>query len=220
MRNLGLLTPSLPAHTGRGSRDLRALSDDELVALVLSQAQGDGNAIEIGRRILSDHGGLVPLCNNGLIGSAAQGGISDAAATLLSICLEIAKRISASSTHSAPADAQSVARRYGAENMREELHLLCLDHAGAITKDIVVYRGEMACPPFTRDGIVRLALREGSPSIITAHIIPARECLPSAEEIAFVNGTRGVASDLGIVMKDHVIISQIGYYSFAASHCF
>lgn len=203
----------------------QALSAQELLALVLGRGVNGEPVMNTAQRLLAEFGSLKAIVNASLIELQAVKGLGIAKASQLVACLEIARRVmqqehgdevsQQSQRHIASAAdvyraLRSKLRRYRQEhlvvlalNSRDRLISLDTVTVGTSTAS-VVHPGETFAA----------AMRQHAASIIVAHNHPSGDVEPSAADRAVTRRLFAAGNLLGIALRDHVIISTTGYFSF------
>ena len=195
-----------------------ALSNGELLAIILRTGTMGENIISLSNRIIKECGGL-----NGLLSSSSEefmnlNGIGEAKAAQLLALAEISKRFKTFKAGeeykiSQPKDAAELVM----ENMRylkqEYLKLLMLNTKNVViaVKDVsigslnssIVHPREVFCE----------AIKKSSASIIICHNHPSGDPTPSNEDINVTHRLRESGKLLGIDLLDHIIIGDGKYIS-------
>jgi len=195
-----------------------ALSNGELLAIILRTGTMGENIISLSNRIIKECGGL-----NGLLSSSSEefmnlNGIGEAKAAQLLALAEISKRFKTFKAGeeykiSQPKDAAELVM----ENMRylkqEYLKLLMLNTKNVViaVKDVsigslnssIVHPREVFCE----------AIKKSSASIIICHNHPSGDPTPSNEDINITHRLRESGKLLGIDLLDHIIIGDGKYIS-------
>jgi DNA repair protein RadC len=96
----------------------------------------------------------------------------------------------------------------------EEFHVVLLDVRGRLLRAERVAQGSVSqCPVSPRDTL-RVAVREGAHGVIFVHNHPSGDPSPSPDDADLTERLRAASELIGIVARDHVIVSADGYYSF------
>ena len=195
-----------------------ALTDDELIALILGRGTKGRSAIEIGQDLLRNHCGLVSLSESDFGSMTRQFGVSTAGALALLAAFEIGRRVASLTPKRKKIDAKSAYALFRKQTEQEELHLLCLDGHGYLKKDILLFRGNMDVLPFNCNQVIKTALVESSSGIMLIHNHPGGVCLPSRADVAATSLLFAASKQFGLKFVDHVIVGEKGYYSFRESN--
>lgn len=104
--------------------------------------------------------------------------------------------------------------RHVAHSEREEFHVVLLDVRGRLLKTSKIAEGSLTqCPVSPRD-VLREAVRIGAHGVIFVHSHPSGSPDPSPEDADLTERLRAATDLVGLVPRDHVILSSTGYYSF------
>ena len=190
-----------------------ALSNVELLAIVLSTGSQQENVLDLSSRIMKTCGGL-----NGLLAMSADNlmdlsGIGKAKASQMLAIVEISKRFK--SFHAGeeikickPIDAANIVM----ENMRclkqERLRVIMLNTKNIIisVKDISI--GSLNSSIVHPREVFAEAIKKSSASIIVCHNHPSGDPTPSNEDINITHRLKECGKILGIELVDHIIIGD------------
>jgi DNA repair protein RadC len=104
--------------------------------------------------------------------------------------------------------------RFAAHEQVESFFVVLLDVRGRLLRQIRVAQGSLTqCPVNPRDAL-RPAVAEGAHSVVFVHNHPSGDPSPSADDADLTERIKAAAEIVGIVPRDHVIVSAGGYYSF------
>ena len=76
-------------------------------------------------------------------------------------------------------------------------------------------RGGIDCTVVDSTVILKKALEEMATSLILCHNHPSGNLKPSNADIVLTKKIKDAAALLDIKVIDHIIVSEVGYYSFA-----
>jgi len=190
----------------------KALSDQELIAVLLGRGTKGHDVISVARRVLK----ILDATNGnpGLKELQAIEGMGPAKAALIDAATEFfRRRIKPEGLKiSFPSDILPLIRHYAD---RKQEHFICVSLNGAnevITTRVVsvglvnktqVHPREVFADPIT----------DRASAIIIAHNHPAGGLKPSKEDIEITHRLKSAGETLGIRLLDHIIFSHKGYYS-------
>lgn len=212
----GLLIRDLPLDERPRDRLLHhgshALSDAELVAVLLHTGRRGTSVLDLARELLHDHGGLV-----GLLGSTAPSlrrpGVGPGKAAALLAALELATRLSrCDSTVKHPLrDPAALARylwlRYSTCD-QEVMGSLFLDGRHRLIAEAEIYRGTLSRAAVEPRAILKRGLLVGAASVAVFHTHPSGDPAPSAEDLAFTRRLAEAGDIVGIRLLDHLILGS------------
>ncbi len=195
----------------------RALSDADLLALVLGTGSGGRSARATALSLVEG----VPLPDLAWAppdAIAGWPGIGPARAAAIAAAFELGRRGAWSPPRRGercldPARVHELLR-HAAHAEREGFHVVLLDVRGRLLRTEQVAEGSISqCPVSPRDAL-RPAVREGAHSVVFAHNHPSGDPSPSAEDADLTERLRAAAELVGVLARDHVIVASGGYYSF------
>ncbi len=196
-----------------------ALSDGELVALILRTGHAGSSAHEAARRLLARSGGLLGVGAMELHELVEARGIGLAKGASVIAALEIGRRVAALRRPEAPAlrDPADVYRRLHPRlrHAPEERFLaLLLDGRHRILREVLVSKGTLTASLVHPREVFRSAIRSGAAGIILAHNHPSGDPAPSAEDRDVTLRLARAGELLGVPVIDHVVVAERGYTSF------
>jgi DNA repair protein RadC len=195
----------------------RALSDAELLALVLGTGTGKLSARAAALALLE----AVPLPELAWAPPdqlAAFDGIGVARAAALAAAFELGRR----GAWAPPRRGERCLdpgrvfelMRHAAHAEREAFHVVLLDVRGRLLRAVQVAEGSLSqCPVSPRDAL-RPAVREGAHGVVFVHNHPSGDPSPSVDDVDLTERLRAAAEIVGVLSRDHVIVAAGGYFSF------
>ena len=208
-------TPS--AHERLEQLGPRALSDAELVAVLLGPTAGANNVRDAALRLL-DEKPLTEIAWASPEDLQQIAGIGRARAAALVAAFELGRR-GAWAPPKRGERLQDPARVYEllrdvAHAEREQFHVVLLDVRCRLIKTVKISEGSLTqCPVAPRD-VLREALRAAAHGVIFAHNHPSGSVDPSAEDAELTERLRAASELVGLTARDHLILASSGYYSF------
>ncbi|NLC32191.1 MAG: DNA repair protein RadC [Clostridiales bacterium] len=97
----------------------------------------------------------------------------------------------------------------------EHLYVLALDAKDSLLLKTLISRGDEGETAVYPRLIVAALLRAGAKGAILCHNHPDGDAEPSRADIAMTGALQALLAPLGIVLRDHVIVTNNAYYSFA-----
>ncbi|HYL05183.1 MAG TPA: DNA repair protein RadC [Thermoanaerobaculia bacterium] len=194
-----------------------ALSDQELVALVLRSGVVGTPVLKLAADVLEQHGGL-----SGLVGTDARDirmakllGLSKAASLLAAVeigCRMARGQLPARALLTRPAEvARYLVLKYQLRD-QEVMGALFLNVRHGLISDKVIYRGTLHRAAVEPREILNDCLRRGAAAFALFHTHPSGDPTPSVEDLAFT-GRMALASRLvGVAMLDHLVLGAIGQW--------
>jgi DNA repair protein RadC len=99
----------------------------------------------------------------------------------------------------------------------EEFHVVMLDVRGRLIRAERVAQGSVSQCPVNPREVFRAAVREAAHGVVFVHNHPSGDPTPSPEDADLTERLRIGAELVGVMARDHVIVSAGGYYSFVAA---
>jgi DNA repair protein RadC len=193
-----------------------ALSDHELLAVLLGSGTRDSDVMTVAGRILKILDGNKELSLDEL---KKIEGVGPAKATLIAAALEFARRrIRPEGLRiSFPADVLPLIQHYAD---RKQEHFLCISINGAneVIKNRVVSVGLVNRTQVHPREVFADPITDRASAVIVAHNHPSGGLSPSKEDIEITSQLKAAGETLGISLLDHIIFSHKGYYSFLESN--
>ena len=197
-----------------------ALSDAELIAILIGTGTGGLTAVDLGKQILASHDNDLHLLGKASIKDLMKfKGIGEAKAITISAALELGRRRQLTQVSTKPKitssqDAYACLYSLMEDLGHEEFKILLLDRSNKVTKIETVSIGGVAGTVADPKIIFRKAIEEGSSGIILAHNHPSGNLKPSQADITLTKQMVAAGKTLEINVLDHLIISEQGYFSF------
>lgn len=201
-------------------RGAAALSDEELVAVVIAETPSDDAAVATARAVVAECGGRlagVAACDLARLRMVA--GLGKAKALRLKAAVEIGSRVAQSSAaaHDVIASDKDVVRIMepiiGALQ-HEECWVLYLASSGRVLERMRISQGGVQSTVVDCRLIIKRALELLAVQIVIVHNHPSGTPEPSAQDITLTERVTEAAALFDIRLLDHVIISHGNHYSF------
>jgi DNA repair protein RadC len=197
-----------------------ALTDAELIAILIGSGSVDENAIELGKRILSSvNDNLSELGKRSIKELMTFKGIGEAKAITIAAAVEIGRRRQFSDmvqrdriTNSR--DIYDIMLPHLIDLQYEEFWILMLNQANHITRRERISTGGVTGTVVDSKMVFKAAIEALAPSIILIHNHPSGNLKPSQADIDLTRKLKEAGKVLDIKVLDHVIVAHTGYYSF------
>ncbi|MBN8851112.1 MAG: hypothetical protein BGO55_28570 [Sphingobacteriales bacterium 50-39] len=202
------------------SKSPEALSNSELLAILIGVGTPDRNAIELARDVLKlGRNDLRHLGNLPVKELMKIKGIGQAKAIIISAAMELGRRREAAMLKKPRLKEGREAAAYlqlMLKDQRQEVFAaLYLNSSGKILHFGILSRGGLTGTVADPRIIFRKALEEDATSIILCHNHPSGSLRPSRADEEFTRKIKEGARHLDLRLLDHIIVSEEGYYSFA-----
>lgn len=198
-----------------------ALSDAELLAIVMGSGNREETAVDLAKRILGDYqNNWHELAKIGHEDLCKYKGIGDAKAISILAVLEIGRRRSLQELPPKPVvNSASIVFRIMhpilGDAQKEEFWVLYLNQANKLIAKERESIGGLSSTQVDVRTIMKKALGNLATGIILVHNHPSGNITPSQADRTITEKIKNAGDLLNITALDHVIISQTGYYSFA-----
>jgi DNA repair protein RadC len=203
-----------------------ALSESELIAILLRTGMVGANAIDVARELLLRYKSLTSLSRRSPKELASVKGIGMAKALQLAAAFELGKRLAQESPSQGKLDSPDLVYELLGPEMRmlakESLRAVLLDTRYRLLRVEEISLGSISeCVAHPRE-VFRPALVHSAFAVILAHNHPSGDPSPSAADVRMSRQMAEAARILQIRLLDHVIIGAPGhgplpYYSFKES---
>jgi len=200
------------------SRGPGALSDAELLALVLRAGVRGRDALAVARRLLDGAGDLGRLASLTPAELEQEPGLGLAKAASLVAAFEIGSRVA--ERRVAPGVAVhgpfDVFQHFYSRMRREHQEcfaILLLDGRRRLMREVWVTRGTLTASLVHPREVFRSALREAAAAIVLVHNHPSGDPDPSPEDREVTERLVKAGNLIGIPVLDHVVVAEAGYRS-------
>ena len=199
----------------------RALSDAELVAILIGSGSRTETAVELSKRILhSLNNDLDKLGRLSVSELSRFKGIGEAKAISIIAALELGRRRKEAEVVnvikiSGSSDIYSLMRRYFEDLNHEEFWIVLLNRANKVISKHLISKGGQAGTIADPKIIFQTALENHAASIILSHNHPSGNLKPSQADISLTQKLVSAGNMLDISVLDHLIFTNSAYYSFA-----
>lgn len=189
-----------------------ALTDGELLAIVLRTGVAGCNVLELAQRLLTQFGGLRGLLGTEANQLAGAQGIGPAKASLLVAILELARRsiaeeLAEGRTLDRPELMQSFCSAVLGHQTIEVCIALYLDNRLRLIAHEEVSKGTLSQATVYPREIVRAALRHHAASVVLAHNHPSGLAEPSSADTHLTKHLAKALALVDIRLTDHIIVA-------------
>jgi len=197
-----------------------ALSNAELLAILIRTGTPGRSAVDIGRELLHKFKSLRSMSGVDVSEFKKILGLKDAKIAQIKAAIELGRRMLSEEkvlegSIKKSSDVANFLMPLMRDLKKERFMLLLLDRRNAISDVIDINHGTVdRANPYIRD-IIQTAIRYNAPSIIVAHNHPSGSATPSKDDKAFTKSLMMATKATGISFFDHIIIGDNRYFSFA-----
>jgi len=195
-----------------------ALSDAELIALLLRTGGRRNDALAVASELLSRQGGLRRVSQANAAELARSPGIGPAKSASILAALEIGRRLErrrlvVGSAMRGPVD---IFRHFQAElrDLRQERFVVVLlDARHRVMRTEIVSQGTLTASLVHPREVFRPALRDAAAALVLVHNHPSGDPTPSREDREVTIRLARAGEILGVRVLDHVVLAERGYCS-------
>lgn len=197
-----------------------ALSNMELLAVLLGTGDHEANVLEKSRELLADRG-LVGLLRSDLRDLMRVTGLGVAKVTRVKAAVELAARGLADDEWPAREPFRSgrqVFERYRAllgDLIHEEVWVLVLDQQHCLIREERLYKGMVHGVSVRVAELLRPVIVHQGPAMIVVHNHPSGSSTPSTADREMTSELVESAQTMGITLLDHVIVTRSDFASMA-----
>jgi DNA repair protein RadC len=198
----------------------QALSDAELIAILLGSGSRNETAVQLAQRILRENNNnLYELAKLSVNDLQKYKGIGEAKAIAIMAALELGRRKKESETPEYTVVRTSIDAYKHIESKlsdlpHEEFWILLLNRAHKITRTELVSRGGVSGTVADVRMMLKSAVENLASAIVLAHNHPSGNIKPSDADIQLTRKVKEAANLFDIQLLDHIIVGEGAYYSF------
>jgi DNA repair protein RadC len=197
-----------------------ALSNSELLAILLSTGTKTKSALELGKEVLALIGdNLQVLGKLSLKELMKVEGIGEAKAITIAAALELGRRRQAVDVQKSTIRSSADIAHYLQAQLRDKTYevfiVAFLNRANKIIHLETISEGGITATVVDTRIILKKALEQNAVNLVLCHNHPSGSLQPSRADELLTQKIKQAALLLDIGVIDHVIVSEDGYYSFA-----
>jgi DNA repair protein RadC len=202
-------------------RGMAALSDAELLAILIRSGNREDTAVELSRKILSDvKNNLHELSKKNFEELSKYKGIGEAKAISILAAMELGRRRNQSTALeldkiTCSNDVANFLRPLMGDQDHEVFWVLFLNRQNKITEKHQISEGGITGTVIDVRRILKMALEKTATSLIIAHNHPSGNLDPSESDRKITRQLKESGALMEVPLLDHLIITQSGYFSFA-----
>ncbi|WP_298248019.1 DNA repair protein RadC [uncultured Christiangramia sp.] len=198
-----------------------ALSDSELLAILIGSGSKNESAVELSKRILAQSDNNLNQMGKLSIGQLCQfKGIGSAKAVVITAALELGRRRRLEETLelskiSSSSSVFEIMQPIIGELPHEEFWILYLNNSNKILEKFQISKGGITGTLVDVRISLKKALEIGAVSLILTHNHPSGNLRPSEADKQLTQKLKTAAESLDIKILDHIIVTEKSYFSFA-----
>ncbi len=199
----------------------KALSDAELLAIILGSGTTKKTAVELAQEILATaNNNLNSLASFTLNDLKKHKGVGEAKGINIIACLELGRRRKEATTLEKPKitcskDAYILLQEHLHDLPHEEFWIINLTRSNQVINIRQISKGGVTGTVVDAKIVFKTAIDNNAVAVIISHNHPSGNNKPSNEDIKLTSKLREAGKVLDIPILDHVIYTNNGYYSFA-----
>ncbi len=194
-------------------KGVSALSDSELIEVILGRGTKDNDVRQISREIIALVGH--PPRNPGFDELSAIKGIGPSKASQILASYELGRRMFKTDAITRVTKPEDILPLIAEYRQKRQEHFLCLtlNGAGEVLGNRVITVGLLNHSLVHPREVFAEAISDRAASIICVHNHPSGSLEPSSQDIAITNQLREAGSLIGIQLIDHIIVTKNGHTS-------
>ena len=198
-----------------------ALSNTELLAILLRVGRNGMNVIDVARELLrSGDGTLAGVAQMSVDKLCSIRGIGPGKAVAVAAAFELGRRVSLEAAMDSEEPVSSPRKVFGIMQPltkdldHEECWVLLLNKSNRLISREMISSGGLDSTVIDNRVIIRKAIEKKASAIILVHNHPSGNALPSQADIVQTQALAKALKTFDISLVDHVIVATGAYYSF------
>lgn len=191
----------------------QALTNAELIAILLRVGVKGESAVALGQRLLNNFGALTGLHRAPFADLKKQHGLGDAKAAQIKAAIELGRRLTLESpeerpTINSPADAAALVQYEMSAFEQEHLRVILLDRRNRVLETVEVYKGSVNSSQVRVGELFKEAIRKNASAMIVIHNHPSGDPTPSPDDVAVTRAIVQAGKLLDVEVLDHLVVGQ------------
>lgn len=191
----------------------QALSNAELIAILLRVGVKGESAVAVGQRLLNKFSGLSGLHRAPFKDLMDQHGLGEAKASQIKAAIELGRRLTLESPEeraaiNSPADAAVLVQYEMSALEQEHLRVILLDRRNRVMETTEIYKGSVNSSQIRVGEVFKEAIRKNASALIVIHNHPSGDPTPSPDDVAVTRAIVQAGKLLDVEVLDHLIIGQ------------
>jgi DNA repair protein RadC len=191
----------------------QALSNAELIAILLRVGVTGENAVQMGQRLLNTFHGLSGLHRAPFQELVDQHGLGEAKASQIKAAIELGRRLTLESpeeraTINSPADAAALVQYEMSALEQEHMRVILLDRRNRVLETVEIYKGSVNSSQVRVGEVFKEAIRKNASALIVIHNHPSGDPTPSPDDVAVTRAIVQAGKLLDVDVLDHLVIGQ------------
>jgi DNA repair protein RadC len=190
-----------------------ALSNAELIAILLRVGVTGESAVHVGQRLLTKFNGLKGLHRAPYAELTEQHGLGEAKASQIKAAIELGRRLTLGSPDerpsiNSPADAASLVQYEMSALEQEHLRVMLLDRRNRVLETVEVYKGSVNSSQVRVGELFKEAIRKNASALIVIHNHPSGDPTPSPDDVAVTRAIVQAGKLLDVDVLDHLVVGH------------
>ncbi|HQT94980.1 MAG TPA: DNA repair protein RadC [Thermoanaerobaculaceae bacterium] len=200
------------------NRGPEALSDAELVALLLRTGTAGTDVLALAEKLLTDAGGLAGLAAADRRMILRAKGVGPAKGAVVAAALEVGRRLARLALQGQPlldrpeAVAEYLARSYGSSRV-ERFGSITLDARNRLLQVHELHRGARSHADVEPSEVFNSAILDNAHALIVWHTHPSGDPAPSEDDVILTRRLADAGRLLNIAVLDHIVVGRSGFVS-------
>jgi DNA repair protein RadC len=191
----------------------QALSNAELIAILIRIGVKGESAVSVGQRLLNKFGGLTGLHRAPFNELMDQHGLGEAKACQIKAAIELGRRLTIESPEerpaiNSPADAATLVQYEMSVLEQEHLRVILLDRRNRVLEIVEVYKGSVSSSQIRIGEVFKEAIRKNASALVVIHNHPSGDPTPSPDDVAVTRAIVQAGKLLDVEVLDHLVIGQ------------
>ena len=191
----------------------QALSNAELIAILLRVGVKGESAVAVGQRLLNTFNGLTGLHRAPFAELMEQHGLGEAKASQIKAAIELGRRLPLECPEeraaiSSPADAAALVQYEMSALEQEHLRVILLDRRNRVMQTTEVYKGSVNSSQIRVGEVFKEAIRKNASALIVIHNHPSGDPTPSPDDVAVTRAIVQAGKLLDVEVLDHLVIGH------------
>lgn len=197
----------------------QALSDSEIIAILLRAGNREESALEVAQKIMKSYQNIDALSKASVQDLMKFRGVGETKAITIIAALELGRRRTLSKNenpiiHSSQ-DIYNLLQPSFADLTQEECYVVLLNQANRVLGTECISRGGMTAAIMDGKIVFRHALQYQAVALIICHNHPSGNLKPSQADIRLTERLQQFGQMIDMKLLDHLIFTDHGYFSFA-----
>jgi DNA repair protein RadC len=198
-----------------------ALSDTELLAILIGSGSRKESAVELARRILGSYDNSLNRLGKQTVKELMQfRGIGQARAVAITAALELGRRrkdedVSAKPCIQSSRDAFAIMQPMLCDLLHEEFWIMLLNRSNRLIEVLRTSQGGISGTVTDIRMIMKNAIMHVASSLVLCHNHPSGNLKPSKADLEITKKVTEAARLMDVKVLDHIIVADRSYFSFA-----